>query len=170
MIDVKKGACKMKTLVAYYSLDGSTATVAKAIAAALPADLLFLQPVKDLQAKGFAKYVLGGAQVVMGIRPKLLPFAQDPAGYDRILLGSPIWAGSFTPPVKTFLADTRLQGKPIAYFYCNEGGAEKATERARRAIGRNSQFIGSLGLVSVYKHPDESCAEAVAWAKSLDQE
>jgi menaquinone-dependent protoporphyrinogen IX oxidase len=158
----------MKTLVAYYSLDGSTKRVAEAIAAALAADLLFIRPFREFRAKGFFKYFLGGAQASMGLTPRLAAFEFDPSVYDRILLGSPIWAGRFTPPVKSFLKNDNLQGKKIAYFYCHQGGADKAAEQAKAAISRSNIFLGSFSLQDVASHPEESCNHAVTWAQSLD--
>jgi menaquinone-dependent protoporphyrinogen IX oxidase len=157
----------MKTLVAYYSLDGSTKRVAEAIAAALAADLLYIRPLREFRAKGFFKYFLGGAQASMGLTPRLAAFEFDPSAYDRILLGSPIWAGRFTPPVKSFLKNDKIQGKKIAFFYCHLGGADKAAELGKAAISRNNRFIGSLSLQDVAAHPEESCGQAVSWAQEL---
>ena len=157
----------MKTLVAYYSLDGSTRRVAEAIAAALPADLFAIQPVKEIPARGFFKYFLGGAQASMGLKPRLAAFSLDLASYDRILLGSPIWAGTITPPIRSFLFKSHLQGKEIACFYCHLGGAARADQRSRTLISRHNRFIGSLGLQDVASQPEESCAQAVAWARKL---
>jgi len=46
-----------KILVVYYSFEGSTRLMAETIAHELKADVLELKPVKDLQSKGFMKYV-----------------------------------------------------------------------------------------------------------------
>ena len=157
----------MKTLVAYYSLDGNTRRVAETIATAMAADLLYIRPRKEITAKGFWKYFLGGAQVTLGLTPKLAVFDRDPADYDLILLGSPVWAGSFTPPVKAFLRSDAVRNKKIAIFYSHLGGADKTSARAQTEINRNNTFIGSLGLQAVAKHPEASCSQAVEWAKKL---
>jgi flavodoxin len=157
----------MKTLVAYYSLDGKTRQVAEAIAAALAADLLYLRPRKEITAKGFWKYFLGGAQVTLGLTPKLAAFDRDPADYDLIILGSPVWAGSFTPPIKAFLRPDSVTGKKIAFFYSHLGGADKTARRAQTEISRNNMFVDSLGLQDVAKHLESSCSQAVEWAKKL---
>ncbi|HAL73813.1 MAG TPA: flavodoxin [Clostridiales bacterium] len=120
----------MKTLVAYYSLDGNTRRVAEAIAAAMSTDLLYIRPYKEIKAKWFWKYFLGGAQVSMGLTPKLMPMIPDPADYEFILLGSPVWARSFTPPVKAFLRTDVIKGKKIAFFFSHSSGADKTAGRA----------------------------------------
>lgn len=52
----------MKTLVIFYSLEGSCRYAAKRIADACGADLLELKPVKDIKAGKVTKYFWGGRQ------------------------------------------------------------------------------------------------------------
>jgi multimeric flavodoxin WrbA len=41
----------------------------------------------------------------MKIKPKLEPINVDFQAFDVIFLGSPIWAGTYAPPIKTLLED-----------------------------------------------------------------
>ena len=119
----------MRTLVVYYSLEGNTEYVANKIASTTGANLLRLVPKKAYRNKGLAKFVWGGKSAVMGERPALVPYDVDLASYDRIVLGFPVWAGTFTPPLRTFVADHKdeLKGKRVSAFACQSGsGAEKA--------------------------------------------
>ena len=126
----------MKTLIVYYSLEGNTAFAAEKLAAALGADTLRLEPVKEYPTGGFRKFFWGGKSAVMAETPKLLPNAFDPAAYDRIVFGFPVWAGNVTPPIRTFIRDNDLKGKRIAAFACESGsGAEKAFSRLKAALG-----------------------------------
>ena len=126
----------MKTLIVYYSLEGNTAWAAEKLAAALGADTLRLEPVKEHPTSGFRKFFWGGKSAVMAETPKLLPYVFDPAAYDRIVFGFPVWAGNVTPPIRTFIRDNDLKGKHIAAFACESGsGAEKAFARLKAALG-----------------------------------
>ena len=126
----------MKTLIVYYSLEGNTAFAAEKLAAALGADTLRLEPVKDYPTGGFRKFFWGGKSAVMAETPKLLPYVFDPAAYDRIVFGFPVWAGNVTPPIRTFIRDNDLKGKRIAAFACESGsGAEKAFAKLKAALG-----------------------------------
>ena len=128
----------MKTLVVYYSLTGNVDFVADRIASLLGADLLRLEPVKNYPDKGIKKFFWGGKSAVMGEKPALLPYAFDPAGYGVIVLGSPVWAGTFAPPLRTFLEENReaLGGKRLAAFLCSSGGkAAGAFEKLRAEAG-----------------------------------
>ena len=49
----------MKSLAVYYSLDGSTELMAKTIAQVIDADILELQPIKEINSIRFMKYIWG---------------------------------------------------------------------------------------------------------------
>jgi len=157
----------MKIAVIAYSFEGNTWKIASAIAEAIHADLIRLVPQKELTSTGFSKYIWGGRQVVFGSKPKIEPLSQDPNEYDLIFLGSPIWAGTFAPPVKTFLETGMIYEKPIAYFYTHEGGYKNAVMRAQKSIEPDNYLIGSLDLMTVMKQEELRVQEAVAWAKDI---
>jgi flavodoxin len=156
-----------KVLIVYYSFEGATEMVAESISQALNLDCLSIKPVKEMKSKGFSKYVWGGGQVVMGIVPKIEPIQIDLDQYDTILLGSPIWAGTFAPPLRTFLENEKVRNKKIAYFYTHDGGANLAAERAKDAISKHNAFFASLGLENVRNNQESSKKQAIDWAKSI---
>ena len=126
----------MKTLLVYYSLEGNTELVAEKIANIFGCDLLRLQPMKQYPDKGFKKFFWGGKSSVMAEAPKLEPYVFDGNVYDRIIFGFPVWAGSFAPPIRSFVKENNLKGKSIAAFACQSGsGAEKAFEKLKKTLG-----------------------------------
>lgn len=48
-----------------------------------------------------------------------------------IILGIPVWAGIFAPPIRTFIKENpNIHGKKLAVFTCfSGGGADKAIEK-----------------------------------------
>lgn len=112
----------MKAIVVYYSHDGNTDFVAKKIADTLGADLLRLEAKKAYPNGKFSKFLWGGKSVIFNEKPELLPYDFLPDEYDTVILGSPVWAGSYTPPIATFLQNHSLSGKKIALFACHGGG------------------------------------------------
>ena len=56
-----------------------------------------------------------------GIRPEIKPFTGNISDYDLIFIGSPIWYGTYAPPVGTFLASADWSGKTVIPF-CTHGG------------------------------------------------
>lgn len=73
----------------------------------------------------------------MGEKPPLQPYEFNVEKYDRILIGTPVWAGNFAPPIRTFLKENPdIQNKKISVFTCfSGGGAEKAIEKMKKYIG-----------------------------------
>ena len=126
----------MKTIIVYYSLSGNTDWAAKQIASRLGADLLRLEPVKAYPSKGFRKFFRGGRGAVMAETPALQPYAFDEKRYDLVVLGFPVWAGSVTPPIRSFVQAHDLSGKRLGFFVCQSGaGAEKAFSKLRACPG-----------------------------------
>ncbi|HQP91981.1 MAG TPA: flavodoxin, partial [Candidatus Omnitrophota bacterium] len=87
----------MKKLIVFYSLDGNTRFIARAIAESTGADMMELQPRVQPELKGFMKYLWGGRQVFMKEKPQLLSFQKNPQDYDLIFIGTPVWAFTYAP-------------------------------------------------------------------------
>lgn len=156
-----------KGLIVYYSFEGTTEIVAKVLSEEFKLDCIRLKPVKELKSKGFSKFVWGGAQVVMGSIPELEPINVNLDEYDFIWLGTPIWAGTYAPPIRAFLDQPNLNNKKIAYFYTHDGGASRAEERAKEIINLRNTFVSGLGLVSVKDNLESSKNLAINWARSI---
>ena len=154
----------MKTAIVYYSLNGNTRMVAERVAAAIGADLIELKPEKAYPDTGFKKFIWGGSAVVMGRRPKLQPYEFDADRYERIIFGTPVWASSFSPPLKSFIAEQReaLAGKRFAVFTCYAGsGAAKTVEKLSRELGVE-KFEAGLFLIDPKDHPDDDTDRKIA--------
>lgn len=160
----------MKALVVYYSFEGNTEFIANAISETLEIRAIRIHPVKDLTSTGFSKYVWGGGQVVMGIKPKLEPIDIDFLDFDVIFLGSPIWAGTYAPPIKTLLEEGVFKNKKVYYFYTHEGGAQNAERRAEAVISRFNKYVSARGFIDVLKNQNESRKKAQQWALECAQQ
>jgi flavodoxin len=137
---------KMKTIVVYFSLEGNSKYAADVIEKYMGADILSLEPVKDYPKGNVSKFFWGGKSVMFGEKPKLVPYNFDANKYDVIIIGTPVWAGSFAPPIKTFLRDNDLSNKKIALFACSSGGdAEKCFSKLQQEIP-NCNVIATLSL------------------------
>ncbi len=160
----------MKNLVVYYSFEGNTELIGKLIEKHINADLIAINPVEDLKSKGFSKYVWGGLQVIMRKKPELIPFDCDFSKYDNIFIGSPIWAGNFTPPIRTLLESGLISNSKIAYFYTYDGGAKNAEKKLQLKIGESNTLIGSLGVVKPKVNYEKAVKDTIAWVDSIIQE
>ena len=110
----------MKTLVVYYSRTGNTKRVAECIADALGADLLQLTEQEDRQ--GARGYVVAGWAAMRRKEAALDPLEKDPGDYDLVVVGTPVWAFTVTPAVRTFLNRYSSSIESTAFF-CTMGGS-----------------------------------------------
>ena len=148
----------MRELVVYYSMSGNTDDTARKIAALRGADLLRIFPVKAYPDRGFRKFLWGGKSAVMAEKPKLESYSFRGDDYDRVIIGTPVWASTFAPPVRTFLTENLevLRTKDIAVFACQSGnGADKAFSKMKELLGRDS-FDAELVLTDPLDRPDEA--------------
>ncbi len=156
-----------KILIVYYSHGGNTAYIAEILKTTLQADILVLKPQKEISQTGFLKFFWGGKQAIMKETPSLEPFQLDPHQYNVWILGSPIWAWTVTPPLRSFLHQTQPKQKKIALFCCSSGGEGKYFEKVKALIPENN-FIGQMNFIEpLTTNPEESKKIAISWAKSF---
>ena len=157
----------MKTAVVFYSYDGNCALVANLLKSAAGADLYELRPLNEKKRAGFAKYFWGGAQVVFGKRPVLKPLDADLNAYDMLILGTPVWAGSPSPAMISFLAERKITGKKIAFYCSFNGNSGKTFEKLRTLLPGNS-IVGEIGLKSPAGTESAALkAQIEEWAKNI---
>ena len=161
----------MKNAIVYYSLTGNTDLTAKKISEKLGAALIPIKPVKDYPDSGAKKFLWGGKSAVMKDEPALLPYSFNAGEYDRIIFGTPVWASTFTPPIRTFIKENRdkLKGKRIAVFTCfSGGGAEKAINKLMKYLEIDS-IDSKLILIDPKDKPDPANDEKTeAFIRSLE--
>lgn len=146
----------MKTAIVYYSLSGNCEYVAKLASIRLGADMIKLEPVKAYPDSGFKKYFWGGKSAVMGEKPKLMPYNFDADKYDRVIFTFPVWAGSPTPPINTFVQENleTLRTKKLAVLACfSGGGGDKAIAKLKSMLGV-SELEAELVLVDPKDKPN----------------
>jgi flavodoxin len=150
----------MKAIVVYFSLEGNTKYVADKIAEFTGADELRLEPAKDYPRGNVSKFFWGGKSVVFGESPKLLPYDFDVEKYDLVIIGTPVWAGSFTPPIKTFIKENDLSKKKVALFACSAGGVGKCLDKLKDALPA-CEVIATFDLISPKKTQSEETVQKI---------
>ena len=155
------GKDNMRSIIVYYSLEGNTDHVANIIKEKKGFDLLRLNVVKEYPKSGFKKFLWGGKSAVMAETPKLKPYEFNKDAYDQIIIGFPVWAGTFTPPIRSFIKDNDISDKHISAFACQSGaGAEKAFAKLEELIGTKLEH--RLILIDPKDKPDREKDDALA--------
>lgn len=110
----------MKALVVFYSRDGHTRAVAREIAQALGADNEEIVDKKN--RKGIIGWLLGGRDATRKLDTEIGPLKCDPAQYDLVVVGTPVWAWNMAPAVRAYLVRNKGKIKSAAFF-CTQGGS-----------------------------------------------
>ncbi len=123
-----------RALVVFYSRTGHTRKVAEAIARASGADTEEL--IDTVNRRGRVGYLRCAFDVAFKRTTRLRPTRRDPADYDLVILGSPVWAAVSTP-MRTYLLSNRSAFKRVAFFLTLGGmGADKVFKEMRTLAGR----------------------------------
>lgn len=118
-----------KTLVLYYSLTGTTQTVAEEIANRLGADMEEITCVDPYDTNFQACIQRCLQEREAGTVVEINPVKADLSQYDVIFIGYPVWFGTYAPPIATFLANNDLGGKRIVPFCTfGSGGLESSVK------------------------------------------
>jgi flavodoxin len=108
-----------RTLVVFHSRTGHTKRVARALAQRLDADLDEIRIVQPLD--GLAGYAMCAVEAVAGLAPALRPMQHDPAAYELVVIGTPVWFWSLASPVRSWLEQHPLKRRVA--FFCTMGGS-----------------------------------------------
>ncbi|MCX8074918.1 MAG: NAD(P)H-dependent oxidoreductase [Clostridia bacterium] len=157
----------MKAAVVYYSFEGNTKFVAEKIASKFEADIYELKTVENkVPNSGFFKYFWGGKQVFMKETPEILDLKFNPNDYDVIFIGTPVWAFTYSPAIKTFMEKYRFQDKKVVVFCTHSGGIKSTLENMKKDLGRN-EYISEFNIIDPLKHEEKSSEEIKNWLDSI---
>jgi len=130
---------KSKILVVYYSRTGTTKKVAEELSKKLKADSKELIDLKN--RKGAVGYILAGSDATLKKKTKLKKTRKDPGKYECIIIGTPVWAWSMTPAVRTYILKNKkkLKASKVAFF-CTMSGMAGKTLKEMEAVSGTQAF------------------------------
>jgi hypothetical protein len=111
-----------RTLVVYYSQGSATRRVAEDLALIFGADLEAIAE-KKARSTGFFGYMGTGYQATFKVASRIEAPLRDPADYGRVIVLTPVWSWSLSPPVRAWLR--LMKGRlPAAGFATVSGDTE----------------------------------------------
>ena len=123
-----------KILIAYYSKTGNTKRAAEEIAKMTGGTLHRIVPQKSYPDSYFATVAVAKWESLKGEKPALADKVEGIGGYDKILVGFPIWWFGCPQLIKTFMESYDFDGKKV-YPFCTHGGSgPKNSTRDIKAI------------------------------------
>ena len=138
----------MKFLVVYYSLTGKTKLVARTIAEALNATLVEIQERRPIPLPFV--YLSGSFAALLNRGREINPVSVDLKQYDRLFIGSPIWASRPAPAINSFIYQTNFEGRSVIPFFTMGGNdATKAVANITAKIEKKGGKVeGSFAITS----------------------
>lgn len=124
-----------RILVVYYSLSGRTRRVAESIASALGADVEEIVDTAD--RTGLMGYVRSLTEGLLGMPSTIRPPVGNPAAYDLVIVGTPVWAWSVSSPVREYLNWMGGTPKRVGFFVTEAGaGGERVFRQMEELCGK----------------------------------
>jgi flavodoxin len=130
-----------KILVVYYSRTGTTAKIAKEISGRLGADME--EVVDKKNRKGIIGWLSAGRDASARKLTEIEKTQREPNLYDLVVIGTPIWGGTISTPIRTYITRYRERFQDVAIFCTQSGG------RDNTALGEMEALIGKKPLASL---------------------
>ena len=121
----------MKTVVAYYSLGGSSRKLAEARAKALGAPVVAVEEVRKRSI--VAAFAVGSYQALKQKKAAVKPISDKITGCDRLIAFMPVWAGMPAPAFNS-LAAALHRGQEVELVLVSGGGQSKAEPKVRQQL------------------------------------
>lgn len=108
----------MKILVVYYSRTENTAQIAQELANTLECDIEEIIDTKN--RSGILGWIRSGRDGGSKSLTVINEPVNDPSQYDLIVIGTPVWAGHVSTPVRTYIHQNQANFNNVAFF-CTAG-------------------------------------------------
>lgn len=135
----------MKTLVVYYSRTGTTKKIGEEIAKKLEAKTEDI--IDTVDRSGAMGYLYAGRDAMKRRLTKLKRPKLNPADFDLVVVGTPIWAWNMSAPVRTYLTAFKGKFEKVAFF-CTMGG--QGDQNAFKEMGEVAKIepVATLSLTT----------------------
>lgn len=130
-----------KVLVACFSRTGRTMALAQSILAKTGGDFLEIRSAEAYPERYRAAVNQVREDLDRGYLPPLASEVTDLSDYDVIFLGTPVWWGGLSLPVKSFLAAADLSGKTVIPFCTHGGGGAERVPAELAQAAPAAQFL-----------------------------
>jgi flavodoxin len=114
------GVYFMKILVVFYSRSGNTGRVAEEIRDSLECEIEEIIDTKN--RSGILGYLRSARDGMNQKLTVLKDIINDPSKYDLLIIGTPLWGGHVSTPVRTYIHENQANFKNSPAFFCTAGG------------------------------------------------
>lgn len=133
----------MKTLVVYYSRTGNTRKLAEMLKDTLKCNV---EEIIDTQKRsGVLGFLRSGREARNRGVTVLEDIKNDPADFDLLIIGTPIWGGTISTPVRTYIIKNQEKFKNVAFFCTANGPKFDGTINEMKELCKITP-LGTLGV------------------------
>ncbi len=146
----------MSTLIAYFSVSGTTKAAAERIQKLTEADIFEIKGEKEYGS--YLKAVaIGGKEIMSKEMPKVTTHIENIESYDNIILGFPVWYGTCPRLIRTFATEYDFSGKDIHLFVTSGNAGSEKSESTVKEIFKGANVHPSIRITT------QSDDEIKAW-------
>lgn len=158
----------LRTLIVYYSRSGVTKNLAAALVTKMECDH---EQIVDLtERSGFRGYWRSVAQARQLMPSAIMPPRRDPAAYDLVVIGTPVWGWSVSPPVRAYLLTNRFSLPDVAFFCTMTiGGGAAAFRQMQHLSGKVPRAVMAITKREAAHHGFKDRLEAFLDAAKWSQ-
>jgi len=138
-----------KTLVVYYSHTNNVHRIISELSSQIEVDVVRVEPAEKGLDYAANNYAIGSALIAAirnnpdnpGSYPAIDPVDVNPAEYDTIIIGAPLWWSNMAAPMQTFLFQhgEEMAGKNIGLIVSSASSGISGVESDGRRLGPRRQ-------------------------------
>ena len=133
----------MRILVIFYSRSNNTRRAAEEIRNALDCDLEELIDIQD--RTGALGYLHSAINAIRKTPSTIKEIKNDLSEYDLIIMGTPVWTGKMSTPIRTFIIQNHTKFKKTAFFCTATGSNFDGTFIEMQKLSKTTP-LAQLGL------------------------
>lgn len=124
-------------LVVFYSRTGVTRKTAVALQKALGCDIEEITERDSQRRQGLKGYLRSFFEAISQRPADIHPVRRDPASYDLVVFGTPVWGSTVSSPARSYLNQCHGKFRDVAFFVTHGGsGTESVFKEMQSLSGR----------------------------------
>ena len=168
-----------RTLIVYYSYTNNVERIVNELKGLIDADVIEIQPAEKGLDYAANNYAIGSAQIA-AIRnnpsnaasyPAIDPVSVNPADYNTVIIGAPLWWSQMAAPLQTFLFQhgAEMAGKNIGLIVSSASSGISGVESDAKRLVPGGKFLSpSLWIRSSQTSNARSLLQN--WLKTINYE
>ena len=105
-----------------------------------------LEPIEDVRGRyGILGYFRSAREALKRSAAEIRPGKLDPGDFDLVILGTPVWAGHLSSPMRSYLTAHKGEFTHVAFF-CTLGGSGAANVLAEMAALCERSPVATLAV------------------------